>query len=41
MNGRQVRPEGYRLHVVDTQIGPKLRLFGAIEISGTRWRGKT
>lgn len=36
-----VRPEGYRPRVVDAQIERWLRLFGAIEISGTRWCGKT
>ena len=41
MDGRQVRPEGYRPRVVDAQIERWLRLFGAIEISGTRWCGKT
>ena len=41
MDSRQVRPEGYRSRVVDAQIERWLRLFGAIEISGTRWCGKT
>ena len=41
MDGRQIRPEGYRPRVVDAQIERWLRLFGAIEISGTRWCGKT
>lgn len=36
-----MRPEGYRPRIVDAQIERYLRLFGAIEVSGTRWCGKT
>ena len=36
-----VRPEGYRPRIVDGQIERYLRLFGAVEVSGTRWCGKT
>ncbi|MBQ6523619.1 MAG: ATP-binding protein [Atopobiaceae bacterium] len=35
------RPDGYRPRVVDGQIERYLRLFGAIEVGGTRWCGKT
>lgn len=34
-------PEGYRPRVVDAQIERYLRLFGAVEVGGTRWCGKT
>lgn len=36
-----VRPQGYRPRIVDAQIERYLRLFGAIEVSGTKWCGKT
>ena len=34
-------PKGYRSRIVDSQIEQYLRLFGAVEVSGTRWCGKT
>ena len=36
-----VRPNGYRPRIVDAQIERYLRLFGAVEVGGTRWCGKT
>lgn len=36
-----VKPEGYLPRIVDTQIERYLRLFGAVEVSGTKWCGKT
>jgi len=35
------RPDSYRNRIVDAQIERYLTLFGAVEISGTRWCGKT
>lgn len=35
------RPNGYQERIVDDQIERHLALFGAVEISGTRWCGKT
>lgn len=37
----KTRPDGYRPRIVDAQIERYLRLFGAIEVFGTRWCGKT
>lgn len=39
--GLSVAPASYAPRVVDAQIEKYLRLFGAIEISGTKWCGKT
>lgn len=36
-----VRPKNYRPRIVDAQIERYLGLFGAIEVSGTKWCGKT
>lgn len=36
-----ITPEGYLPRIVDTQIEQYLRLFGAVEVSGTKWCGKT
>lgn len=36
-----VSPEGYLPRVVDTQVEQYLRVFGAVEIAGTKWCGKT
>ncbi len=36
-----VKPEGYRERIVDRQIERYLRLFGAVEVAGTKWCGKT
>lgn len=35
------RPATYRPRIVDAQIARYLRLFGAVEVSGTKWCGKT
>ena len=35
------RPDGYRPRLVDAQIERYLRVFGAVEVGGTRWCGKT
>lgn len=34
-------PSGYRPRIADRQIEQYLKLFGAVEISGTKWCGKT
>lgn len=36
-----VRPEGYIPRVVDARVERYLRVFGAVEIAGTKWCGKT
>jgi hypothetical protein len=36
-----VRPQGYRPRIVDEQIERYLRIFGAVEVQGTKWCGKT
>ena len=36
-----VKPKGYRPRVVDAQIKRYMRIFGAVEIAGTKWCGKT
>lgn len=36
-----IAPEGYLPRIVDAQIERYLRLFGAVEVSGTKWCGKT
>ena len=41
MTETTTRPSGYRERIVDAQIEHYLSLFGAVEISGTRWCGKT
>ena len=38
---RNVRPEGYLPRVADAKVERYLRLFGAVEIAGTKWCGKT
>ena len=38
--GRQ-KPSGYRSRLADAQIEHYLHLFGAVEVSGTMWCGKT
>lgn len=35
------RPQGYIPRVVDEQIDRYLKVFGAVEIAGTKWCGKT
>ncbi len=39
--GAVVRPKDYKPRIVDAQIKKYLTLFGAIEVSGTKWCGKT
>ncbi|WP_223847676.1 AAA family ATPase [Bifidobacterium callitrichos] len=34
-------PTGYRSRIVDAQIERYMRIFGAVEIAGTKWCGKT
>jgi len=41
MNETAVKPQGYLPRIVDLQIERYLSLFGAIEIAGTKWCGKT
>ncbi len=35
------RPQGYIARVVDEQVERYLKVFGAVEIAGTKWCGKT
>ena len=41
MSNQDVAPEGYLPRIVDAQIERNLRLFGAVEVTGTKWCGKT
>ena len=41
MNQGVLKPNGYVNRVVDTQLAKLLDLFGAVEITGTMWCGKT
>ncbi|GGI14083.1 ATPase AAA [Galliscardovia ingluviei] len=41
MAEQSVQPQGYQPRIVDTQIERYLRIFGAVEIAGTKWCGKT
>ena len=41
MGQSSVKPEGYLPRIVDEQVERYLRIFGAIEIEGTKWCGKT
>ena len=34
-------PQGYLPRVVDAQVEHYLKVFGAVEIAGTKWCGKT
>ena len=36
-----VYPEGYLPRIVDKKVERYLKIFGAIEIAGTKWCGKT
>lgn len=36
-----IRPQGYMPRIVDEQVERYLRVFGAVEIAGTKWCGKT
>lgn len=41
MTDDAVQPQGYLPRVVDEQVERYLRIFGAVEIAGTKWCGKT
>lgn len=36
-----MRPAGYKARLVDTLVERRLKAFGAVEIQGTRWSGKS
>jgi predicted AAA+ superfamily ATPase len=36
-----LKPDGYLPRIIDDQLGSLLRAFGAVEIVGCRWSGKT
>lgn len=38
---KDIRPEGYIPRIVDAKVERFLRVFGAVEIAGTKWCGKT
>lgn len=40
-NEHGIAPAGYRPRIVDAQIERYRRIFGAVEIAGTKWCGKT
>ena len=41
MGQASVKPQGYLPRLVDEQVERYLRIFGAVEIEGTKWCGKT
>lgn len=41
MEGRGIAPEGYLPRIADEQVERYLEVFGAVEISGAKWCGKT
>ena len=41
MAGERLHRDGYIPRIVDAQIARYLRVFGAVEIAGTKWCGKT
>lgn len=41
MTEQSVHPQGYLPRIVDNQVERYLRIFGAVEIEGTKWCGKT
>lgn len=41
MGAKYEKPEGYMPRVADAQIERYLKVFGAVEIAGTKWCGKT
>ncbi|WP_165056292.1 MULTISPECIES: ATP-binding protein [unclassified Adlercreutzia] len=41
MKASGIVPGPYRPRIVDAQVDRYLRLFGAVEVSGTKWCGKT
>lgn len=38
---QEVKPKTYEPRIIDAQIKKYLELFGAVEVSGTKWCGKT
>ena len=36
-----LRPEGYRRRLIDDRLAMLLQVFGAVEIVGPKWCGKT
>lgn len=40
-NFQTLRPDNYVPRIVDAQVEEYLKLFGAVEIAGTKWCGKT
>ena len=41
MAGQGITPQGYLPRIVDAQVDCYLQIFGAVEIAGTKWCGKT
>ena len=41
MAGERLHRDGYIPRIVDAQIERYLRVFGAVEIAGIKWCGKT
>lgn len=41
MGAKYEKPKGYMPRVADAQIERYLKAFGAVEIAGTKWCGKT
>ena len=41
MTTKSVKPTGYIPRIVDKRVERYLRVFGAVEIAGTKWCGKT
>lgn len=41
MSRAEITPEGYLPRIVDDQVEQYLKIFGAVEICGTKWCGKT
>lgn len=41
MADQGISPEGYLPRIVDEQVERYLKIFGAVEIAGTKWCGKT
>ena len=41
MDRREIKPVGYLPRIADSQVERYMRVFGAVEIAGTKWCGKT
>jgi len=41
MNEGRLKPEGYMSRIADIQLSKMLDVFGAVEVAGTMWCGKT